>query len=156
MCEQWNKRWTDSNTCRQTKLFFPRVDTSKKKDIMKLSRKDMGLRIRYTADHAHLRRHNDKLGIKPMPVQGPLPNYKLRDPEEDTSIPHNPDAMCRLCKLPGKEETPWHLLTDCPKVCLLRRTTLGYLLGEVGTRWKPEQLVRFFDKINLENKGPVL
>ena len=58
----WNRRWQTAGNCRQAFFFHKFVDRSKSKKIMKLSRHDLGILVRYTTGHAHLRRLNKIAG----------------------------------------------------------------------------------------------
>ena len=49
--ETWNRRWTNQSLCRQTKLFFPTIERGKSKDIMKLSKANLGVLVRNTTGH---------------------------------------------------------------------------------------------------------
>ena len=84
---KWIERWEATNTCRQTKIFFPQPDPKISKDLMKLSRIDLGLCIRHLTGHSFLRYHRSKV-----------------DPEVD---PH-----CRFC--PADREESAHIILDCP------------------------------------------
>ena len=59
---EWNRRWQTMGTCRQAFFFNKYVDRAKSKKITKLNRHDLGILIRYTTGHAHLRRHNKIAG----------------------------------------------------------------------------------------------
>jgi len=83
----WTNYWRDRPDCRQTKLWFPKPDLKKSKQIMTKSRSDVGLIIRWITGHCYLARHQSLI----------FPNL-------------NP--TCNLCE--QGEETPWHLLTECP------------------------------------------
>ena len=80
--------------------------------------------------------------------------YCLLDPDDDHIGPFDRDIMCRLCQLEGREETPYHLATDCLRAW---RTRMDYLGGysfdpDDLLRWEPENLLKFFKHFDLENK----
>ena len=116
----------------------------------------MRILVRYVTGHAHLRRHDKLLGtLDFQPTYGPKPQYFLKDPDELFSGPYDEEVTCRLCQLPGREETPWHIFTECPKVCGLRSDHFGHRLLPNGlTSWEPANLARFFAHIDLENRVP--
>ena len=85
--EKWIARWEALTTCRQTKIFFPQPDKKISKDLVKLSRLDLGLCIRHLTGHSFLRYHRSKV---------------------DQAI----DPHCRFCSA-SKEESA-HIILDCP------------------------------------------
>ena len=60
---------------------------------------------------------------------------------------------CRLCNIPGKEETPYHLLTECLAAWYSRWEMLGAYTfeNEENPNWDPKELVGFFKRFDLEN-----
>ena len=64
------------------------------------------------------------------------------------------DVMCRLCQLSGREETPYHLATECLAAWRTRYDHLGgYSFESEDTlRWDPSDLLQFFKHFDLENK----
>ena len=142
-------------TCRQTFEFYPCVDENKSKKIIKLNRHNMGILVRHTTGHAHLRRHNKIANTKqPMRVLNPQPLYTMEDPDDNHAGPYDDEVMCRLCQLKGTEETPFHLIRDCLATWETRRELLGSYTfeGERIITWEPMALVRFFKRFDLENK----
>ena len=110
--------------------------------------------VRYTTGHAHLRRHNKIAGTsEPMALTRPEPLYKLSDPD-DKNIPDDETIRCRLCKIPGKEETPMHIFQDCLATWAKRRNIFGeYIFEEEHTVfWEPADIVGFFEHFDLENR----
>ena len=127
------------------------------KKITKLNRHELGILIRYTTGHAHLRRHNKITGtMLPRALTRPEPNYTLEDPDEKTSNEDedDEDIRCRLCKLKGKQETPIHIITECLAVWERRRELFGSYTfeGDDNIGWEPASLIRFYKEINLENR----
>ena len=110
----WNKTWTTTKDCRQTKDWLPTVTSKVEKYLNTISRPDLSKLVQFITGHCNLMRHKS--------LQG---NMK----------PH-----CRLCK--KEEETPWHLATKCPSLIMRRRNTFyGNILYSV--EWSPGQLLRF-------------
>ena len=85
--EKWKSKWLSSGHCRQTKLFFPEPNPKLSRELLRLSRKDLGLCIRHLTGHSFLKYHRSKV---------------------------NPavDPQCRLCQ-EAKEESA-HIILDCP------------------------------------------
>ena len=96
----WQNRWNDGGQCRQTKLFYPRVDESRLKKTKALGKQNLNLLIQVATGHA-------------------LVGYHLSQWAE----------MGRDCKLCGTgEETTAHLYSDCETLTELRMqvTSLEY------------------------------
>jgi len=85
----WSTYWQDRLDCRQTKLWFPEPDPKKSIQLISLPREAFGLLTRWLTGHCYLARHNS-----------------LMIPEIE--------PICYLCQ--EGEETPWHLLNECPVV----------------------------------------
>ena len=85
---KWRVYWQGRPDCRQTKLWFPSPDPIRSRAILHLPRKDFGSVVRWVTGHCYLARHQ--------------------------SLIHHNSPTCNLCQL--DEETPWHLLWDCPAV----------------------------------------
>ena len=154
MYKTWNQRWQTGGNCRQTFAFCNHVDRGKSKKVMKLSRFDLGILVRYTTGHVHLRRHNKIAGTgSEMALTRPEPRYELNDPD-DTFTTDDEEVRCRLCKLRGKEETPIHIFKECLAVWRQRRENFGEYTFENDDllRWEPASLVGFFKEIDLENR----
>lgn len=146
MYREWNRRWQQANGCRQTFQIFPCTDTTKSKTIARMGRKDLGMMVRYLTGHAHLGRHN-KIAQTPGELYYDLPQrkYEMEDPDENLIGPFDKDITCRLCKIEGKEETPFHLATECLRAWSTRRELLGsYSFERDDFRWHPDSLLKFF------------
>ena len=157
--QEWDRRWQAQGDCRQTFQFFPCTDRSKSKKICKMNRHDLGIMVRYLTGHAHLRRHN-KIAKTPQPVffEFPEMSYKFKDPDDWYTDPFDRQITCRICKLKGREETPYHLVTECLGAWRARRTYLGCysMEGENPIQWEPPGLLEFFKHFDLENKPNTL
>ena len=84
---KWKTRWENSTTSRQTKIFFPEPNPKLSKDLLQLSRTDLGLCIRHLSDHSFLKYHRSKV---------------------DPSV----DPKCRLCSADREESA--HIILECP------------------------------------------
>jgi ribonuclease HI len=91
----WNLQWEKSLHCRQTKIFFPKVDPVKSGHLLRLSRDDFGRAIRWLTGHCFLNRHNNLLN----PLEYPSPT-------------------CRACN--WKEETSSHIICECEALGFIR------------------------------------
>lgn len=110
--------------------------------------------ICYITGHAHLRRHN-KMANTPQDIYYDLlqMKYKMADPDDDHHGTFDREVTCRLCKLKGKEETPFHLAAECLGAWATRRELLGsYSFDNCELIWDPMSLLKFFKHFNLENK----
>ena len=118
-----------------------------------MSRTDLGYIIRYTTGHAHLRRHNKIAGTLQPRSFGPEPFYDMKDPD-DHDVSDDPEVRCRLCRLKGKEETPYHIVTECLAIWHSRWSNLGHYTFETCDHfdWDPTKLVGYLKEIDLENK----
>ena len=86
LIKEWNRRWKDERTCRQTRLMLPQISSNFTKYLFQLDRIDASTVIQFVTGHNHLWYHQFKCG-------------------------HNVSPTCRLCDL--DDETAWHLLTNC-------------------------------------------
>ena len=90
---QWTKRWHNEGSCRQTRLMIPDITPNLTKYLLKLNREEASLVVQFATGHNYLMYHQVKCGNATNP-------------------------LCRLCS--DKEETAWHLLTDCPAIQFTR------------------------------------
>ena len=76
------------------------------------------------------------------------------DPDDNFTGYSNPDITCRLCKLKGREETPYHIMKDCLGAWRQRRELMGsYTFEHVDLiNWNPDALLGLFKHFDLENK----
>jgi hypothetical protein len=127
---KWQAEWERHVHCRQTKIFFPTVDSSQSQDILRNTWKEAGLLIRYLIGHSFLRYHRNRI------------NRSL-------------DKLCRLCQ--GAKEESSHIIKDCPAIAGLRQQYMAtYYLDDV---WEPALVLDFFKdpKISvLEEDDPIL
>ena len=88
----------------------------------------------------------------------PQMEYKLQDPDDNHTKPFDKSIICRLCKLNGRAETPYHLATECLRVWHSRRELLGGYCFDTEDilRWEPRSLLEFFKRFDLENKPNTL
>ena len=80
--------------------------------------------------------------------------YKLLDPDDRHTGTFDCQITCRLCKLKGNGETPFHLATQYLRAWRARWDYLGCysMESEEIPNWEPTGLLQFFKHFNLENK----
>ena len=118
MIGNWNKAWQGLTTCRQTKIFFPRVDLAKSKKLRRAKKELYSRAVRWITGHNFLRRHNN------------ITDYV------DTA------RECRYCKI--QEETSGHIITECEAFWRERRDCFSsFWLNPQSPNWTPEQLQAF-------------
>ena len=124
-----------------------------------MSRFDLGIMVRYLTGHAHLRRHN-KIANTQQPTYYDLPEmqYELKDPDDCHKGAFDRGITCRICKLKGNEETPFHLAFDCLGAWNTRRRLMGCYsrTSDDPPTWDPLSLLEFFKHFDLENKPNTL
>ena len=87
-CRKWTEYWLNRRDCRQTKLWFPEPNKKLANQLLELPRQDFGMVTRWVTGHCYLARHQ--------------------------SLLYNNSPTCNLCQT--GEETPWHILRECPVV----------------------------------------
>jgi len=92
--QTWTNYWVNRPDCRQTKLWFPKPDLKKSRQIMTKTRTEVGLLIRWLTGHCYLARHQSLI----FPEINPTCNY---------------------CN--NGDETPWHILKECPNPLTLNK-----------------------------------
>ena len=113
-CRHWTAQWNSTTKYRQTRLFFPSPDPSRSHDLLRNSRKDVGILFRHLSGHCFLQYHRSVI-----------------NPQIDPS--------CRLCN--SADEESCHIIRDCPALAGLRLQYFGeYYLGD---EWEPSHLLDF-------------
>ncbi len=123
--KKWQSQWDKHKECRQTKIWFPTLDTSKSNELLRLSRTDLGLHIQFLSGHNRLKRH-----------------MSLQD--------KNIDPTCRLCN--EEEETSLHIYAECP-VLQQQRWNIFHLIPPppIPPKWSPNQVGRFLKEPHVAN-----
>ena len=117
--KKWNDEWTSNPSLfKQTKIFFPVINTKQSMFLQNLSRKQLSHVVQVISGHNRLRYHESKIN-------------------------QNVDPLCRLC---GEEdETAFHLIGECPVLFNKRAHHFHkYLLDECPD-WNPRQLVNMIN-----------
>lgn len=122
MYKAWNQRWVSSNDYRQTKIWFPVVNTKKSNILLRLSRHNLGLMIQTISGHNRLNYHESKI-----------------NPQED--------ATCRLCQ--WEAESSWHLVGECPALWRSRLDIFNLDILDEPPEWTVIQLLKFIQKTKL-------
>jgi hypothetical protein len=124
MYKKWNERWQSCNEYRQTKIFFPQLDTKKSGALVNLDRQNLGMMVQVLSGHNRLRYHHSKM-----------------DPLQQ-------DSFCRFCQ--EEEETSAHLICTCPAFWRSRLECFNDTFLEETPEWKVKQLLKFFKRIKLK------
>lgn len=113
--ERWEQEWQTEKTCRQTRFFFPKLDSKKSKNILMMGR----LRL---------------MTLIPLITGHNLLAYPAS--KEDPQI-------CPRCRLCGEaDETFIHFVTDCPRLWTMRREILQDSLN-IDSSWHEGRLLEF-------------
>jgi ribonuclease HI len=112
---EWSNDWINKQPCRQTKLWFPKPDRRKAKQIVKLNRKDYSLAVQLFTGHSFLNRHN-----------------ALIDPSLDPR-----------CSCSDEDQTAFHVVAQCPLYLSIRRMIFGTHIIESGMSWTVPQVAQF-------------
>jgi ribonuclease HI len=123
----WQKEWDQySPKARQSRYFLEGPRGGIWKDLSTQERSTVGRCVRFITGHAFLRKHE-----------------AVED--ENTRYP-TADTRCRLCFEEDSEETPHHLITDCPALRQLRMDNFD-LRPELDEypKWEARNLAGFVD-----------
>ena len=114
---KWNREWDghkEEAPCRQTKILFPERDAKKSREILDFGRSYASNLVFWISGHCNLMRHRHlKTGV---------------------------DPRCRLCG--EADETPDHLMHDCPALIQERMDCFGVPLGR-NPNWTVKGLHKF-------------
>ena len=82
----------------------------------------------------------------------------MLDPDDNYTGDFDRQITCRISKLKGKEETPYHLAAECLGAWQERREFLGCYSIEQDEilKWEPLSLLEFFKHFDLENRPNAL
>ena len=112
----WGREWSSSESCRQSKLWFPVLSIDKSRIIRQLSRQELGLFVQFITGHNFLRRHQNLVTLRG-------------------------EVVCRLCG--GDVEDSEHLFSSCLGLRKERLDILKTLRLPNPFMWEPTQLGRF-------------
>ena len=112
----WEREWSRSEGCRQSKLWFPTFSLEKSNYIRQLDRQELGPWVQFITGHSFLRRHQHLVTSKGEPV-------------------------CRLCK--EDVEDSEHLFSSCVGLRSERFNILHHHRLPNPLEWEPTELSRF-------------
>ena len=114
--QEWNLRWTTDTQYVHTKIFYPEVDISKTKHILRHSRSYVQTLVRAITGHNFLAKHQNRIG--------------------------NPVAPeCRLCE--ENFETFIHLITEYPRLKQAREDIFLDTPPDDKGQWKMGLIFKF-------------
>ena len=137
---------------------------------MALNKAQLSILVRNITGHAHLDRHrkimgdyggrddinqdflNHINGVDPPSTHTPTNQGNDLLDIVDTNLAVN-YGTCRLCELRDTEETPIHLVLQCPYTWMGRAELFGEYEPSESTfaNWDPAGMAQFFARYNLEN-----
>ena len=123
----WTKQWAENPHCRQTKLFLKGPQPRIWIDMKPCTQNKISRIVRFITGHCFMNRHNTLIDK----------GYAALD---------DPEAQCRLCE--EAEESPAHLITECPVLNNVRVNTLYSWQLDTPPPWSPE-LIKFIDDPNI-------
>ena len=124
--KMWQDRWAGLPFANQTKIWFPKLDKTNSKELLKLSRLDLGLCTQFITGHNRLKKHEAK-------------------------VTAGTENTCRLCL--EDIESSWHVVGECPALWQERRHSFkisgGQTTLENPPKWKVYQLMSFLNKTEM-------
>ena len=112
----WEDRWSHKKDARQTSIFFEKIDLNKSKELVALPKDQLSITVRAITGHDFRRRHN-------------------------ALVNSEGENQCRLCL--EAEETPSHIILECPSLTHLRASTFKSYLADIRHNWKAKSLAHF-------------
>ncbi len=126
MHKRWEEQWKADTQCRQSKLLLA-PDRSIWRRIQHLSKQEVSTIVKTCTGHSFHKRQNYIIS-----------NQKY--PTADCT-----EVLCTLCK--SAEETPSHLVLDCPQLHTLRNEILGsHLISPPFTKWHPTAIRKLMNE----------
>jgi hypothetical protein len=129
---KWQAEWQSATTCRQTKHFFPEINTKESHKLFLLNRERISQCVRFITGHNFMLRHQS------------LINSEISD------------NFCRLCD-DHEPESSQHIICECPALGIQRMKTFGYPVLSTEPEWTTNSLATFLNttKIRtLEEENP--
>ena len=117
----WNESWIARADCRQTKIWFPRINTKYSENIIKYDRQQVSSLVQLFTGHNYLKRHQ-------------------------ALVDHSDDNLCRLCL--EDEETSLHVMTECPALSGPRLMEFGPVQTNPPT-WSVTQVTSFLRETSI-------
>ena len=107
--QAWTEIWATTEGHRQSKHYLQGPQPDIWRDLKKLPPDKIGRTIRFITGHGFMNRHNTLIKFKNK-------TEAYNDPEAVLEM------LCKLCE--EQEETPLHIVTECPVLNTLRLSTL--------------------------------
>jgi hypothetical protein len=120
--EEWADAWKKSNTCRQTKHWFPKVDAKKSSEFLAKDKEETGKLVAFVTGFNTLAYHEFNLGSTDSPT-------------------------CRLCD--DAREDAIHLVEDCPVMAVTSLNNFG-VFG-TKNQWSTNSLTRFISSSRIRD-----
>ena len=124
--KRWMTSWTARTDCRQTKQWFPEVDSKKAFQIINMDRPQFSRMCQLITGHNYMRRHEG------------LVNHLEGE-----------QLLCRLCG--EEEETSYHIIGECDALATQRLANFGLITQSHRLVWSLSQVSGFIREANLED-----
>ena len=121
--EKWQTLWQGRKDCRQTKIWFPKINKRISYDLLRSPRPEFSLLVQLFTGHNYLKRHQ-------------------------AIIDQNDDNECRLCM--EDEESSFHILAECPALAAARLSNFGLHAQDSSPLWVPSQVISFLREANID------
>ena len=112
----WTNQWMSSPQARETKKFYLGPNRNKAKYVYKLARLELGRFVRVITGHNNLNYFQTRIGLWG-------------------------NRLCRFCE--DRDETFWHLITDCPRLRHTRQDILKDRLPSNDMSWSVRDILDF-------------
>ena len=120
---EWTQRWYYSNSCRQTKIWFPTLHRAFSRLLINLTRTTLGLMTEMITGHNRLNRHESLV---------------------DKEVSPN----CRLCD--EELETSFHIVAECPRLLYKRWEAFKTPFLDENPVWHPMSFLKFLRKAKIK------
>ena len=114
--DEWQNRWDNETTCRQTRIFFKIIDKQRSKNILKMSRSNVSKLSQMITGYNNLM-------------------YHLSNQEPMLS------SLCRLCE--NGTESFFHLIYECECTERLSLEIMGQEFYEESHTWAVGRILEF-------------
>ena len=143
---EWNKRWQEEETCRQTKQWFPVIRPNMSAWLLTLGRRALSEHILVFTGHNFWNRHNwliDKARLK----RGEIEEQDLTPPFCDLCLKEVPEVWTN--DLVEYVQTTWHIFTECEALAVIRYRVFGHWYGMPLPEVRRQDVVKFLRQAQL-------
>jgi ribonuclease HI len=112
----WDNQWKARTDCRQTKQWFPSINKTLSRQIIKLDRENLSAMVQLITGHNFLKRHS-------------------------SLVNKTTDKECRFCL--EDEETTFHVMAECPAFARIRLNELGAITLSEPLSWDVRSVLSF-------------